>query len=145
MWAASQPWLLGQTNVLTVGTPPKAHIKRGEPVTVKLQVQLAEGYHVNSNTPSEDYLIPLKLTWETALLGPSEVVYPKPALEKYDFTEKPISVVTGDFAIETKFKAPTAAAQGPNIVIGKLRYQACNQRMCLPPKTVEVRLPVEVH
>ena len=27
---------------------------------------------------------------------------------------------------------------------GKLRYQACNNKACFPPKTVEVKLPVQV-
>jgi hypothetical protein len=27
---------------------------------------------------------------------------------------------------------------------GKLRYQASNNSMCFPPKTVDVKLPVEV-
>jgi len=31
-----------------------------------------------------------------------------------------------------------------SILPGKLRYQACNNTMCFPPKTVDVKLPVEV-
>jgi len=33
---------------------------------------------------------------------------------------------------------------GPAVMTGKLRYQACNDRMCLAPKTLDVSLPVEV-
>jgi hypothetical protein len=53
-------------------------------------------------------------------------------------------VFTGNFEIATKFKVPVDAVSGPAILLGKLRYQACNSSMCFPPKTVEVKLPVEI-
>jgi hypothetical protein len=27
---------------------------------------------------------------------------------------------------------------------GKLRYQACNERECLPPKTLDVQVPMDI-
>lgn len=137
--------MLAQTNVLTVAPGAKLRIKRGETVTASVRAQLKPGYHANSNTPSEDYLIPLKLTWQAAPLEVVDVTYPKPKFEKYEFADKPLSVVSGDFDLVTKFKAPANAPPGPAIITGKLRYQACTERMCLPPKTVEVPLTVEVH
>ena len=70
--------------------------------------------------------------------------YPKPHNEKYEFSEKPLSVYTGNFEIVSKFKVPADAQQGPGIALGKLRYQACNNNACFPPKTVEVKLPVDI-
>lgn len=110
----------------------------------KVTAQLRPGYHCNSNTPSDDYLIPLKLTWTPAPLAVDDVVYPKPQMEKYAFSDKPLSVYTGDFDILTKFKVPASAPLGPSVISAKLRYQACTDRMCLPPKTVDVSLPVEI-
>ncbi len=133
-----------QTNVLTVASAPKLLAKRNETVTAKVHLQLRSGYHVNSNTPSDAYLIPLKLTWKADPLESPEVVYPKPTMEKTEFSEKPLSVFSGDFEIATKFKTPANAPAGPAIITGKLRYQACNERMCLPPKTIDVPLTVDV-
>lgn len=110
----------------------------------KVTAQLRPGYHCNSNTPSEDFLIPLKLTWSAGPLNVAGVVYPKPQMEKYAFSEKPLSVYTGDFEIVTKFKVPASAPAGLTVISAKLRYQACTDRMCLPPKTVDVSLPVDV-
>ena len=107
-------------------------------------MELRSGYHCNSNTPSDDYLIPLKLTWTPGTLEVGEVVYPKPQMEKYSFSEKPLSVYTGSFEIVTRFKVPAGAPFGDTVIPAKLRYQACTDRMCLPPKTVEVSLPVNV-
>ena len=55
-----------------------------------------------------------------------------------------LSVYTGAFEISSTFKVSPTAAAGPAAVSGKLRYQACNDRMCLPPKTIDLTLPVSV-
>lgn len=135
---------LAQTNLLTVTPPPKLHAKRGEALTAKIRAQLRPGYHCNSNTPSDDYLIPLKLTWNADPLQAGKVIYPKAQMEKYQFSEKPLSVFSGDFDITTEFTVPAKAPSGPAIIGGKLRYQACNDTMCFPPKTVDVPLSLEI-
>src|SRR5262249_4985875 len=131
-----------QNNVLTIAPTDKVSAKAGTVVTTKIVAQLRSGYHCNSDKPSEDYLIPLKLTWTPAPLEIAEVVYPKAQMEKYAFSETPLSVYTGDFEIVTKFKAPASPPPGPAVLTGKLRYQACTDRMCLPPKTVDVSMPI---
>jgi hypothetical protein len=86
----------------------------------------------------------LRLTWKSTPLEVAEVVYPKPQLEKYAFSEKPVSVFSGDFEILTRFKVPASVNPGLAVLPAKLRYQACNDRMCLAPKTVDIALPVEI-
>ena len=137
--------LWAQTGLLTVADPPKMAVKRTGEATQVLHVSLKPGYHTNSSKPNEDYLIPLKLTWQSG--GPLEVlevVYPPGKLVKYDFSEKPLSVLGGEFEISTKFKRAANPALGPGFLTGKLRYQACNEKMCFPPKTVEIKLPLLV-
>src|SRR5260370_32573534 len=90
------PCCWAQTNVLTVAPPEKVTAKRGAALEVKTSVLLKSGYHVNSNTPSESYLIPLRLTWEPGPVEAAEVVFPKPSMEKYEFAPNPLSVFTGD-------------------------------------------------
>jgi len=139
---------LAQNNTkqyLSLGELPKVAGKRRAAVQVKIPVTVQMGFHVNSNTPSEEYLIPLKLTWKsTGALEGGTVAYPKPSLEKYEFAEKPLSVFTGDFALTANFKVAANAPAGPGVASGQLRYQACNDRACYPPKTLEVNLPYQV-
>jgi hypothetical protein len=108
-----------------------------------MTVHLRSGYHVNSNTPSEDYLIPLRLTWNPGPLVPAGTEFPKPKMEKYDFSSKPLSVFSGSFDIVSKFKVPANAPIGTSFLAGKLRYQACTNTMCLPPKTLDVKLQID--
>jgi thiol:disulfide interchange protein DsbD len=135
---------LAQTNVLNYTPPKTVTAKPGGTAEVALTLKLDSGFHVNSNTPSNPYLIPLRLTWNPGPLETVEVIFPAPRTEKFGFSETPLSVFTGDFEILTRFKVAAAAALGSGTLTGKLRYQACNDRTCLTPKTIEVTLPIDI-
>ena len=137
--------LSAQTSPQLAVTPPEQiTVKRGASATVKVTATLSDGLHLNSHTPMEDFLIPLNLKWADSAIQAGEVVYPKPQIVKVPFQEKPLSVLTGKFELDTTFKVPVTAAVGPLTVTGKLRYQACNDKSCFPPKTLDVKVPVEV-
>lgn|ERR1700691_2041812 len=132
-------------NVLHFDPPPPLRAKVGTAVEAKVPLSLQEGYHVNSNKPSDEYLIPLQLTWSKGVLEPAGVVYPKPRFEKYQFSpDKPLSVFSGSFELVAKFTVPANAPAGPAAMSGKLRYQACNNTMCLTPKNMDVALQVDI-
>jgi len=65
-------------------------------------------------------------------------------MEKYSFSKDPIAVYSGEFEIVTHFRVPASAPVGSMVLSGKLRYQACKDRMCLQPRTVDVSLPVDI-
>ena len=129
---------------LTVASVPTVKAKKGSVTVVTLQAMLPPGFHANSNTPSDAYLIPLTLKWTGGPMQPDGVIYPKASMEKYTFSDKPLSVVTGEFTITTKFKVPADAPSGPSAQNGTLRYQACNDRMCFAPKTLPVNLTLNI-
>ena len=49
-----------------------------------------------------------------------------------------LMVYTGEFEIQTKI----VAQPGDHMVEARLRYQACDDNACLPPKTITV--PIDV-
>src|SRR6185369_14307893 len=49
---------------LAVGELPKVAGKRTAAIQAKIPLTVQTGYHVNSNAPKDEYLIPLKLTWK---------------------------------------------------------------------------------
>lgn len=132
------------SGALTIGQIEPVNAKRGAAFTEKIPLHLKAGFHCNSNTPADEYLIPLKLTWMAGFAQAETVVYPKPQLENYAFSQKPVSVFSGTFVLEAKFKIPPDARPGQAMINGKLRYQACNEKECLPPKTLDVQIPVFV-
>jgi len=143
--AAFATALSAQDSPLLTATPPqKIAARRDATVEPRVSIQLRSGYHANSNAPNEDYLIPLRLRWESGPLVPVDVIYPKPEEKNYPFSSKPVSVFTGEFEIVTRFKVDGRAPAGPGVLIGKLRYQACSEDTCYRPATVEIRLPYEI-
>jgi thiol:disulfide interchange protein DsbD len=111
-------------------------------VTEALKVVVFSGFHVNSDKPKDEFLIPLKLTWTSGPLEVKSIRYPKP--EDVKVGNQTLVVFTGSFEIQTEFAAPPQAAPGNSVMVGKIRYQACNNIMCFRPAMVDVRVPVSV-
>jgi hypothetical protein len=118
--------------------------KRNTTQNLDLTVQVKQGFHVNSTTPEDEFLIPLRLTFTGSDLQVADVTFPRPKMQKFEFADKPMSVYEGDVRATAKLKIPASAPAGLQTLVGKLRYQACNDRMCLPPRTLEIKVPVEI-
>ena len=144
MWAVPVLVAAQSNAILKVVPPPPLAIEAGSEGLAKITFRLSPGYHTNSNTPSEEYLIPLRLTWNPGPVEAGKIDYPEGRPEKYSFSEKPLSVYTGSFEITTRFKAPSSAPKGRHTVQGKLRFQACSDTACFPPKTIPVELAVNI-
>jgi hypothetical protein len=122
-------------------------LRPGQSATVEFRFHVADGYHINSSKPKSDLLIPTELNLQAP---PSPVTikdfqYPpgKDLTLSFDPTEH-LSVYSGDFSVHAQVAAPRGAAAGHFQVAGELRYQACSDRACYPPKKLPVNLEVEV-
>jgi hypothetical protein len=138
------PWTLAaQTELLTVSAPP-ATGKKSEPFVVRVNAQLKAGLHCNTNKPNDELLIPLKLTLDKGGFDVVKIDYPAGKNEKYSFSDQPLNVYSGAFSIGVTLKAQPGTPAGLAMAGGKLRYQACSDTMCFPPKTVDVRIPIDL-
>ena len=135
--------LAGQNELLTVSAQPVTG-KKAEPFVATLNVQLRPGLHANTNKPNDELLIPLKLTIDKGGFDVVKVDYPAGKNEKYSFSDQPLNVYSGAFQIGVTLKAQPGTAAGLAMAGGKLRYQACSETMCFPPKTVDVRIAVDL-
>ncbi|MGH9532329.1 MAG: protein-disulfide reductase DsbD domain-containing protein, partial [Terriglobales bacterium] len=74
------------------------------------------------------------------------ITYPKGEDVAFEFEpNEKLSVYEGEFVITARIRATRTAKPGVHSVRGTLKYQACNDRACFPPKTlpVEFQLAVE--
>ena len=138
--AAAQPFRGFQA--LSVVPSEVVRLTSGEDIAVPLTLRVRPGYHINSNRPSEDYLIPTKLSWEAVPFRLKAVDYPAGEEVTYSFSAKPLSVYSGKIRIVSTFAAPESFPEGMESLTGSLRYQACNDKACFPPQTVKVKVPV---
>ena len=120
--------------------PEQVSIPAGKSSPVALHFRIRQDLHINSHKPTSDYLIPTVFSIpESSGVRLESATYPAGA----DFTlpvdpSTKLSVYSGDFAIQARI----VASQGDHLVEAKLRYQACDQNVCLPPKTITV--PIDV-
>ena len=133
---------LAQQNKLVVKEPQPFTIKRGEKAIQNLQVEVLDGFHVNSDRPKDNYLIPLKLNWEGGALQPVIISFPQS--QEIQVGTQYLRVFTGSFEIRTEFLAPSDAPVGATVMTGKIRYQACSNQMCFRPSSIEFKLPVNI-
>lgn len=116
-------------------------VPRGKEFQVAVVAEIARGFHMNSNHPSDAYLIPTTLA--TQLPGGFKLldtIYPDGHPQKFSFSpDKPLDVYSGSVTIKLRVLAQPSATLGSIALPMTLRYQACNDSTCLPP----VKLPVE--
>jgi len=121
-------------------------VASGRPAKVQLRFKVAEGYHINSHQPGSDLLIPTRLQLDPPTdIGIGSITYPK----GHDLVlaiapDQPLNVYTGEFVITGRVSATRTASPGKYMVHGQLKYQACNDRSCFPPKLAPVEFEVRV-
>ena len=136
----------GSAKVVKVAPAESVYkVKRGSSVQVAVVLDVDEGYHINSNRPAEKYLIPTTLKIErTAGLITTPVIYPKAKLQRFEFSQKPLSVFEGKAVLKLTARALVSLATGSQALKGKLTVQACNNQQCLRPQTIDVSIPLQV-
>jgi len=139
--ASGALWAQGFSGGLRAATVvPGAAVKLepGKTAEVSVAIQIRPNYHINSNAPADEYLIPTRLTWESSGLDWKKTEYPEAETVNYSFSDKPLSVYSNKIVIVSHFAVPEKVPASLTELKGKLRYQACNNRACLPPKTADV-------
>jgi hypothetical protein len=120
--------------------PEKVSVPAGKPSPVTLHFRVAQGLHINSHTPTDEFLIPTDFSIPDGMgvkLGAA--TYPAGTIISLAFDPKTkLSVYTGEFAIQARI----VAAPGNHTVQARLHYQACDKNECMPPKTINV--PIDV-
>jgi Thiol:disulfide interchange protein DsbD, N-terminal len=142
--AAQEP---GQT-VPTVEVAPvgKVQVRAGATAKVEIDFRIGSEFHINSNKPKSELLIPTTLRLNaTDSIKISSVTYPAGQDMSFPFapTDK-LSVYSGDFTITTVVKTLPTATAGTYPVSGELHFQACDRSACYPPKSIPVKFEVTV-
>lgn len=146
LWTCAARAQSGRAPAVSMAPVAPVSAERGKPVKVQLNFRVAAGFHVNSNTPKDEFLIPTALKMDP----PADIVVAKieyPAGQDVSFPFSPdskLNVYSGDFTINLMLHPATAVGPGNHAIHGVLRYQACDNAQCFPPKTLPVTFEVKV-
>lgn len=106
--------------------------------TVELRFRVADGFHINSHTPKDELLIPTELELDSrdGVIVLNEQ-YPKGSAFRLAIgSGETLDVYQGEFRVTVKL----TAAKGAALLTGSLRYQACDNAACFPPKSLPVKV-----
>jgi hypothetical protein len=131
---------------VTMSPAPTVAVTRGKANTVSLRFHVGAGFHVNSNHPKSEFLIPtaLKLNAPTDIMI-GGVSYPPGEEMSFAFApDDKLSVFTGDFPVTVEVRPLAGVLPARYMIHGELRYQACDNAACYPPKKLPVQFEVKV-
>ena len=147
-FAAPSPAQTGKAPSLTMASVPLVTALRTAQTKVNLNFRVPRGYHINSNTPKSEFLIPtaLKMNLGSATdIALGKIDYPPGEDLSFPFSpDEKLNVYTGDFAIILTVHPLRSVVPGKYALHGVLRYQACDNAACYPPKTLPVNFEVKV-
>ncbi len=125
----------------TLVAPPGA--TAGTRVALTVELTLGPGWHVNSHTPSEPFLIPTDVSLATTAGAVSEVRYPAQVERSFAFSDKPLRVYEGTVRFEAELSLPDTAT-GSARISAVVSYQACNDRQCFAPAKVPIEASIAI-
>jgi hypothetical protein len=64
--------------------------------------------------------------------------------KKFTFSEQPIAVYEDEVLIKLPLTATAAAQKGEQQLKGKVRFQACDDEVCYPPRNLETPIAVTI-
>ena len=132
--------------VVSMAPAPVITITQGKASTVPLSFRVTRGYHINSNRPKSEFLIPTALkvgaTTDIVIGGTS---YPEGKDMSFAFApDEKLNVFTGDFEVDVSVRPLRSVQPGKYIMRGSLKYQACDNSACYPPQQLPVSFEVRI-
>jgi thiol:disulfide interchange protein DsbD len=133
----------GEASVATLLSVDK--LAADAPFRVAVIIDVAEHWHINANPANAEGLIPTTLTLPSiGSVVIDRIVYPKGATTKVSWSDEPMALYRGHTIIFAEGHVSAAAQPGPVKLEGTLRYQACNDQVCIAPKTIRVVIETEI-
>ncbi|MFQ5823036.1 MAG: cytochrome c biogenesis protein CcdA [bacterium] len=112
-------------------------IRKGDAFKIGIKAKIDDAWHINSNKPLEDFLIPTVVEFdEVKGLEFGEVSYPEGELKRFAFSDNPLSVYEAEILISTDVITTDDFRLGERKLTGRFSYQACNDVSCLAPTKI---------
>jgi hypothetical protein len=121
-------------------------VRQGASSPITMEFRVAPGYHINSNKPKSELLLPTVVSLNVPTnVSVAKVAYPAGEELTFPFSpDEKLSVYTGDFTVKAMVVTTKVTPRGTYRVHGNLRYQACDNRACYPPTNIPLSFDVTV-
>jgi thiol:disulfide interchange protein DsbD len=112
---------------------------------ILIRIRILEGWFIHSTVEGEAGLISTRLVIpDNEAFAVQDLRFPEPQKRRFEYTPTPVEVYSGEILVPATLLVNPKADPGKWTTKGRLTYQACSDKVCLPPETVELPLSVSV-
>ncbi len=126
------------------GSVPNGSLARGKSVRVTVTLDIPSGLHVNSNRPKGENLIATVVTPTGGGLRFGAVRYPAGHDKIFGFSKNALNVYEGRVTFSFPVTVPAGFKGDAAEFRVAVRYQACTDEVCYPPKTKRISLSARI-
>ena len=119
-------------------------VKRGGSTKGTITISIPGNQHINSSRPGSEYAIPTSVKLSATGAKVSGAIYPRGRNKKFPFSEDAINVYTGSATFSFTVTVPSSFKGKSIRVRAVVRYQACTDEVCYPPKSETINLTATV-
>ena len=119
-------------------------VTRGGSATGSIVLTIPGGLHVNSSRPASEYAIPTTVRLSGAGVRISGPTFPRGVNRKFQFSENTINVYEGTVRFPFTVTVPTGFKGDTVRLRAVVRYQACTDEVCYPPRNKEITITARV-
>lgn len=134
-----------ETDHLTI----KAHTNKEiysdkDTISIAIKLDIKEKYHINSYHVDDSTLIKTTIDFEKGDFALINTYFPTDKLLKFEFSENKIRVYEGENYIGLKLAPAKQLQDGEYALKIVFNYQACDNAVCYPPKSVDIDLKIKI-
>ncbi len=134
-----------ETAIVTVMPAKPVIAARGQATQLTVRAKIRKGFHIQANPAADEFLIPTTLTIQTAEgIVPDNPVYPPGRPYRLEGSTEDLLTYEDEVTIILPARVLDSAPPGNAVLTGKLRFQPCDDRKCLFPRSIPVVIPVEI-
>jgi uncharacterized protein YyaL (SSP411 family) len=109
--------------------------QQGENTWLVIEMNIRDGWHINAHHPLQDNLIATEVSPDKPQKGwqLGQIDYPKPTHRSLSWEQTTLALYEGTIRLRGQL-IPQTSMDRTNLVSIKLKFQACDDKMCLPPE-----------
>ena len=121
-----------------------ASAARGGTARGSIVLDIPGGLHVNSSRPDSEYAIPTSVRLTGNGVTVRGVTYPRGKNKRFAFSQNPINIYEGRVVFPFTVTVPKGFKGNTMRITAAVRYQACTDEVCYPPRTKNITLTARV-
>jgi len=141
--AVQTPVQAVQWSASTDGRNP---VKKGSNLTIDLAGKALDGWHVYGLAQEPNGPTPLRITLDenTTAEVRGALSGTEPIKRQDSSFNLETQIYEKDFSLHLPARIKQSADAGKQSISVSVRFQACNDHICLPPRTVHLSVPIEI-